>query len=411
MPHASKSIWRYFNPLNSKLFRSRNIIVVSEGEVKHYPISSKLQFFGITLLMGSLTWGSYSTGGYFAAQKILEEKERTIETTTLINRRIEEQYGLLKRDLAKLEDNKGELSAYDRFVMQQHSARAENTPSLDKAKLDDDSLSALSQSLLQDRIDYLEGLVGQLKTDREMLVSSIRVRTKDQISSYEDIIENTGLKLAQLTTTKQAKLKTQEIEAASSAEAEDTAEAIKADFSYQGGPYVPEHPTASLPGLEEEKQQMLSDLNDMMLLSDIIQALPLAAPLKEYRLSSLFGRRVDPITKRWALHKGLDFVGKYGENVLATAAGTVKYADRNGAYGNLVEIDHGYGITTRYAHLKQISVSEGDVVAKGDVVGRQGNSGRSTGSHVHYEIRFNRMAMNPKKFIKAGSEDVFQKER
>lgn len=398
MPTASKSIWRFFNPLNSKLFRSRNIIVVSEGEVKHYPVSSKIQFFGLAIIMGSLSWGSYSTGSYFAAQTILEEKERKIETATLANRRIEEQYGLLKRDLSKIQENGDELTEYDRFVVNQHKDE-DDADKMAATDLDGKAIDNLGQSLMQERVDYLEGLVSQLKTDRAVLVSSIRERTKEQIAEFEDIIETTGLKLARLTTTKQAKLKIKEIESA------DSGTTSNSEYINQGGPYVPENPTAAMLGLEEEEQSMITGINEMMLLSDIKRALPIAKPLQEYRLSSPFGRRVDPITKRWALHKGLDFVGKYGTKVHATAGGTIKYADRNGAYGNLVEIDHGYGITTRYAHLKQVLVSEGDTVKKGDVVGLQGNSGRSTGSHLHYEVRFNRVAMNPKKFIKAGSED------
>lgn len=403
MPHASKSIWRFFNPLNSKLFRSRNIIVVSQGEVKHYPVSSSLQLFGMVAVMGALSWASYSTGSYFAAQTILEEKERKIESTTMVNRRIEEQYGLLKRDLAKLQDNDGELDEYQRFVVSQHNAAAKQGRSLDEAQLDDDGLTNLGHNLLQDRIDYLEGLVDQLKTDRETLVSSIRERTKDQIAAFEDIIESTGLNVARLENHPQAKQKIEEIESASAAPAQDGV-----DYTNQGGPYVPDNPTATMLGLEDEEQSMLSDLNSMLLLSDMLAALPIGEPLKKdtYRLSSTFGRRVDPITKRWALHKGLDFVGKYGAKIHATASGTVKRAGRNGAYGNLVEIDHGYGLSTRYAHLKTITVSEGDTVKKGDIIGLQGNTGRSTGSHLHYEVRYNRAAMNPKKFIEA-NHDVF----
>ena len=398
MPNVSTNIWRFLNPLNSKLFRRRNIIVVSEGEVNHFPFSSKLQFFAITIAMGALSWGSFSTGSYFAAQTILEEKERKIETSAIVNRRIEEQYTLLKRDLSKLQENEGELNEYDKFVVNQHKTTHDDASGLEASALDDGGLASLNQSLLQDRIDYLEGLVDQLKTDREVLVSSIRERTKDQITVFEDIINNTGLKLARLTGTKQAKNKIAEIQLADSGAVDEDA-----DYTHQGGPYVPENPTAAMLGLEEAEQEMITQMNEMMLLDDIIQALPLAKPLHDYRLSSPFGRRVDPITKRWAIHKGLDFVGKYGEKVMATANGIVKRAGRNGAYGNLIEIDHGYGITTRYAHLKKIMVSEGDAVEKGKVIGLQGNSGRSTGSHLHYEVRFNRAAMNPKKFIEAGS--------
>lgn len=400
MSQPKKTIWRYFNPLNSKLFRSRNVIVVSEGEVKHYPISSRLQLLVLLTVMGGVTWGSYSTGSYFAAQSILEEKERKIETTTLVNRRIEEQYGLLRRDLDRLQSKDSELSEYERFVLSQHSAKKE-LPTEQGVDLDAGELTNISQNLLQDRIDYLEGLVEQLKTDRETLVGSIRERTKEQITAFKDIIDNTGLRVARLTKTQEAKAKAKEIETANAKAAEQGE-----GYTNQGGPYVPENPTAVMLGLEDDEQRMVGELNEMLLLSEIIQALPLSTPLREYRLTSPFGRRVDPITKRWALHKGLDFVGDYGDDVVATAAGTVTHADRNGAYGYMVEIDHGYGLTTRYAHLKKILVAEGDAVDKGDVVGLQGNSGRSTGTHLHYEVRFNRAALNPKKFIEAGS-DVF----
>lgn len=94
--------------------------------MKHYPVSSTLQLLGLAVVMGTLSWGSYSTGSYFAAQTILEEKERKIETTTMVNRRIEEQYGLLQRDLAKLTDSDGELDEYERFVISQH--RKEKSP-------------------------------------------------------------------------------------------------------------------------------------------------------------------------------------------------------------------------------------------------------------------------------------------
>ena len=125
---------------------------------------------------------------------------------------------------------------------------------------------------------------------------------------------------------------------------------------------------------------------------------PLAGPLEE---TSRFGYRLDPFLGRPALHSGLDFRGSYGAPVRATAAGKVVTAGAAGGYGNLVEIDHGNGVSTRYGHLSAILVTEGQIVQVGAVVGRLGSTGRSTGNHLHYEVRIDDEAVDPTRFIKA----------
>ncbi|QTH63600.1 peptidoglycan DD-metalloendopeptidase family protein [Psychrosphaera ytuae] len=109
-------------------------------------------------------------------------------------------------------------------------------------------------------------------------------------------------------------------------------------------------------------------------------------PIKSGWLSSYYGVRKDPFTSMPAMHKGLDFAGDEGADVVATGAGVVTWADSRFGYGNLVEIDHGDGIITRYGHNKSIEVDVGDLVAKGQTIGKMGSTGRSTGPHVHYEV-------------------------
>jgi murein DD-endopeptidase MepM/ murein hydrolase activator NlpD len=133
-----------------------------------------------------------------------------------------------------------------------------------------------------------------------------------------------------------------------------------------------------------------------------MRSLPITAPLDNYYTTSGFGRRTDPFNGNVALHEGLDLVSNVGAEVLATAPGTVIFAGWQGEYGRLVEIDHGLGITTRYAHLKAISVEVGETVDYRDQIGLLGSSGRSTGPHVHYEVRFNDRPFNPMNFLKAG---------
>jgi murein DD-endopeptidase MepM/ murein hydrolase activator NlpD len=115
-----------------------------------------------------------------------------------------------------------------------------------------------------------------------------------------------------------------------------------------------------------------------------------------------FGYRSDPFNHRSAMHPGLDLAGPIGTPIYATADGTVARAGWNsGGYGNLVEIDHGRGISTRYGHMSAILVREGDRITRGQQIGRMGSTGRSTGSHLHYEVRIDGRAVNPMPFMKS----------
>lgn len=134
----------------------------------------------------------------------------------------------------------------------------------------------------------------------------------------------------------------------------------------------------------------------------ILRAIPVGRPLGErYELSSGFGTRLDPFTRSPALHSGLDFRAPSGTPVRAVAAGKIIDAGPNGGYGRMVEIDHGYGITTRYAHLSSIAVNDGDSIEKGAVIGHVGTTGRSTGPHLHYEVRIDDDAADPMRFVRA----------
>jgi len=132
---------------------------------------------------------------------------------------------------------------------------------------------------------------------------------------------------------------------------------------------------------------------------------PLRKPVDgEIDQSSGFGVRIDPFIGRPAMHTGLDFRGDTGEAIRVTAAGTVVSAGWSGGYGKMVEIDHGNGLATRYGHLSQIDLYVGDKVRIGDIVGRLGSTGRSTGPHLHYETRIDGEAVDPQKFLNAGAK-------
>jgi murein DD-endopeptidase MepM/ murein hydrolase activator NlpD len=122
-------------------------------------------------------------------------------------------------------------------------------------------------------------------------------------------------------------------------------------------------------------------------------------PIEKGWLSSYYGMRKDPFHGRPAMHKGVDFAGKENTGIIATAGGVVSWASERYGYGQLIEIDHGNGLKTRYGHNKTILVEVGDVVSKGQVIARMGSTGRSTGPHVHYEILKNNKQINPLKYV------------
>ncbi|MBA6288128.1 M23 family metallopeptidase [Colwellia sp. MB3u-4] len=122
-------------------------------------------------------------------------------------------------------------------------------------------------------------------------------------------------------------------------------------------------------------------------------------PITKGWLSSYFGLRKDPFNGKPAMHKGVDFAGSENDDIIATASGVVSWASSRYGYGNLIEINHGDGLKTRYGHNKTIAVSVGDVVNKGQVIAKMGSTGRSTGPHVHYEILRNNRQIDPSKYV------------
>lgn len=130
--------------------------------------------------------------------------------------------------------------------------------------------------------------------------------------------------------------------------------------------------------------------------------LPLTRPTRSSSISSRFGPRTDPFLHRLAMHTGMDFKAPYGSRVYATASGTVTQAGWKGGYGNLIEIRHANGFTTRFGHLSRIQVTEGQHIVAGDVIGNVGSTGRSTGPHLHYEVRQSDEAIDPAVFVTTG---------
>lgn len=181
---------------------------------------------------------------------------------------------------------------------------------------------------------------------------------------------------------------------------DDVLRTIRSGYSGQGGPLTPisysTRGNAALSEGEVKAHQIIVTLDQMNTYRIAIEKLPLAMPVTaNFRYTSGFGRR-------WGrMHEGIDMAGPVGTPIQATGDGVVTFAGRSGAYGNLIKISHELGTETRYAHLNRIHVKVGDRVSQGERIGDMGNTGRSTGPHLHYEVRMNGRAVDPMSFIKA----------
>jgi murein DD-endopeptidase MepM/ murein hydrolase activator NlpD len=164
----------------------------------------------------------------------------------------------------------------------------------------------------------------------------------------------------------------------------------------EGGPYI----ALNDPRAAQLDRQRLDDLKRLA------TTLPLATPLVSYQLESGFGARVDPINHRASFHPGLDMSAPYRTTVFSTGAGTVIFTGNLDSYGRVVEIDHGHGIVTRYAHLHRILVAKGQKVAVHTPIAELGSTGRSTGPHLHYEVHVDGAVVDPSKFMQAGKNVV-----
>jgi murein DD-endopeptidase MepM/ murein hydrolase activator NlpD len=182
---------------------------------------------------------------------------------------------------------------------------------------------------------------------------------------------------------------------------------IKADEKGQGGPFIPFFGKSQKSLGDPRFDRLANALQRMNSMERALASVPTSMPAAIMMMSSGFGYRHDPFTGAGAMHSGLDFKGPIGTAILAAADGTVSFAGVQSGYGNCVEITHANGLITRYAHLSGFNVTLGQKVSRGIQIARMGSTGRSTGSHLHFEVRLNGSAVNPLKFLE-GNPNVLE---
>lgn len=246
--------------------------------------------------------------------------------------------------------------------------------------------SILDEKLLNAQLQELEYSLARVEADQFTRLDVLTRHLADDARRLRDVIAETGLD-------------------ADALDAFDPLEETASGLAETGigGPYMPISLDPDSGGFEAMVHILQETVLERERLSRTAHALPLARPAaSHFGVSSGFGMRRDPFTRRPALHGGLDFRTPTGTPIRAAGPGRVTIASYRGGYGNLVEIDHGNDVTTRYAHLNSIAVEKGQFVATGEHIGRAGSTGRSTGPHLHYETRIGDTPVDPQRFLRAG---------
>lgn len=183
----------------------------------------------------------------------------------------------------------------------------------------------------------------------------------------------------------------------------------------QGGPYIPamqqdvslssmNQQLANLSVLLNDRNDKLGAMETLLMQSSLDKKqFPSVPPIMDGWHSSNFGWRIDPFTGKNAMHEGVDFMVPEGTPILASAGGVVVYSDYHTQYGNMIELDHGNDIVTRYAHASRLLVKVGQIVRRGQEIAKVGNTGRSTGNHLHFEVRYKGLAQNPTRFLQSAA--------
>lgn len=320
------------------LFHPRRIIIASQKKVMKFTINVPVQILLLLLFLTFIMWSSYTAGRFVAFHSAVKAQSRNIQ---LVN---QQKVGMLNSSLPVATASGNKISL----------------PNPDPKK-----------------IAILEQQISELKNLNEEVAKRISTKADGHIDDLESIVRQTGLNP---TSIKQQINKN------------------KKHRDAEGGPYIP----SSLPKISDDTQKMFDLLDELHNLRQIVARLPLSMPIKNAEAHSGFGHRYDPFNGKLAFHSGLDLAAPSNSKVYSTSDGVVTAAERDLAYGNMIDINHGFGIVTRYGHLKMINVKKGDKVKRGDVIGIQGSTGRSTGEHLHYEVRYNGQPINPQKFLQTG---------
>ena len=388
---------------NKPFFSEKEIIIRSGAHTRVFRISKRLQGIGFLLLLLFGLWTAYSYQMYSVSDRIISAQEKKLDETRSAYVDLMSDFVAVHNNISSVMDNIGKSEESSAENVEDYLKKVEvieekirritaredwiDEKDLDKKSALRDALMhrdlALEENkLLEEKVAHLEAAIGEL-TQFEMdilkRVESISSKEMDKVKSSLNSI-NSELKRRGKYFNPLANSK------------KDS----------KGGIFVPDK-LSSVGGeeLAKQAQKTFNVLSNAAYYEDALKRMPLGKPVWTYWLTSPFGKRADPINSKGAFHKGVDLASNRGNKIKTMASGRVVKSGMMNGYGKVVEIDHGSGFKTKYAHMNAVYVRQGDRVAQGQAIGEVGSTGRSTGPHLHYEILYEGVNVDPMVFIKA----------
>jgi murein DD-endopeptidase MepM/ murein hydrolase activator NlpD len=365
-----------------ELFPERHLYVRSGGEMKGYVLTPKAQMMAAAGVSVIALWMGVCTAAMLVNVMSASSTDREIaRTQAKYERWIADRQARLNSAVAELNAGGETNTALAATIEKRHAALAMLLTDIRGAPGAAAALTPVINRALASNDRNPAHIVETVRMSQEQLLNAADTFAKSRVDRLRLAFRLAGL----------------------------TPAAYRPKGGSLGGPLIESKDPRALAavldvdeGFADRIQHAAGDMSEAHALEAAAQTLPFAAPTAGTEQSSGFGVRYDPFTGHPAFHSGLDFSGGPMTPIHATAPGVVSFTGVRSGYGNTVEIDHGRGFKTRYAHMAVISVSVGQQVALGQRLGGMGSTGRSTGTHLHYEVWLNGRAMNPDRFLKAG---------
>ena len=372
-----------------KFFPSRQLLIRQNGEVKHVVLAPWFQLFTVLLILGTITWvGISSFRVYSQTNKITDIEQSQIDKQQAWQKQVKEQKALHAKQLEQLAVLEQKQALLQGMIESLPASISKETIKLEEQ---------LESPVNQDKGEFHEPLVDEEPKDKHAsLLTPITFAARyERLNKYYE--HNFALIDAQINKRHDAILAM--LKGAGLESALEQHLALGAQTTAQGGP-LDVFDETKIPG------QFLAIVDKLLLLNNLenfLTELPNSLPLPaaKYYISSNFGLRKDPMNNRRAFHKGVDLAGWHKTEIFAPADARVLRAGKNGGYGNFIELEHKNGLVTRFGHLNKIKVKKGQTIAKNEVIGLMGSTGRSTSTHLHYEVLLDGKHVNPLKITKA----------